>query len=158
MNLVSRIPPSLGGESPQVHACLPWFSMQERAAPDQVNPFTAVPVPWSLHSGVVPLCCLHTWFSAKSRHLNAGAAPSCPMASCTHYADCKGQEPDGRLCPAARILTGELPLWARGSRAKCKLYLVFPRVGIYMPGARKEQEMWDERKVGEMLSLMLCSR
>lgn len=103
--------------------------LQETPAPDGVSPFTAVPVPWSLLSGAVPLCCLPTQISAESRHLNVGAAPSCPMASCTHCADCSGQEPDGQLCPDARNLTGELPLWVPGSRAKCKLYLVFPRVG-----------------------------
>lgn len=151
-------PPSLGGESPQVHACLPWFGVQERAAPDWVSTFTAVPVPWSPLSGVIPLCCLPTWFSAESRHLNAGAAPTCPMASCVYCADCNGQEPDGRLCPATRILIEELPLWAPGSRANCKLYLVFPRVGTYKRGARKEQEMRGEHNIGEMLSLLLCSR
>lgn len=104
MTLVSRRPPSLGGESPQVRSCLPWYSTQDRAAPDWGSPFTAIPVPWSLLPGVLPLCRLHTWFSAGSRHLSAGAAPCCPMASCTHWADCNGQEPD-----ATRILTGELP-------------------------------------------------
>lgn len=28
---------------------------------------------------VVPLCCLHAWCSVQSKHLSAGAAPSCPM-------------------------------------------------------------------------------
>lgn len=73
--------------------CLPAV-VQERAAPDQVSPFSVVPVSRSLLSGVVPLSSLHTWFPAESRHLNAGAAPSYPMASCTHCADYNGQEPE----------------------------------------------------------------
>lgn len=55
-------------------AYLPWLSMQDRAL-DGKSPLTAVPVPWSLHSAVVPLSCLHTCFFAKSRQLICSLLP-----------------------------------------------------------------------------------
>lgn len=74
-----------GRAEPQVHAYLPWLSVQDRAL-DGKSPFTAVPVPWFLHSAVLPLCCLHTCFFAKSRQLKLPSpAPWCPM----HCAGCR---------------------------------------------------------------------
>lgn len=63
-----------GRRHPQVCACLPWFSLQERVAAGRVSPFTAAPVPWS---------CTLEWF------LSAAGTPVC----------CKEQGPACYCCP-----------------------------------------------------------
>lgn len=116
------------------------------------SPFAAFPAPWWFLSAARMPGAL---YSASTQVLMLPHPTPWPPA---HTADCSGEEPDGQLCPATRILTGELLWWAPGPRATYKLYLVFLRVGTDKCGAGKEQEMWDEHKVGEMLGLKLHSR
>lgn len=119
-----------GRGEPQLHAYLPWMSVQDRAALDGKSPFTAVSVPWSLHSAVVPLCCLpHLFFCKEQAAELPPPAPWCPARTVLGAVD-RGLMAICVLQPESSLESCG-PLWAPGSEAKCKLYLFFPGEGPY---------------------------